>query len=634
MKNNNKALNFSDDKKFKKMVGWFDVTVLIDAAKRAVLSSLFGEYADKRLIHAALEDVECLRNVNEDESQKFDLDVRDKIGKSEEDGIWIDYVADLGDGFDSTYAIANLIGRKELKFDGMEPLPRADILIMGGDQIYPTPTREDYECRLEMPYDFACPDSEPKEKVDKKPHPLLFMIPGNHDWYDGLTLFLAKFCRGAKEGDSFANWRMYQNRSYFAIRISKDWWIWGMDTQLGEDVDMPQAAYFEAVAKKMEPNSKIILCASVPTWLKADYEEEHHQKAFGRGINFFAENIICNNCKGPTKIYAVISGDQHHYSRYMDKENSVNFITAGGGGAFLHPTHHLRDNIKNIYWQGKSTPLKLCSKNGTRNEDDKACFPARETSREMAKGNLKFPLINKQFAWTLGGAYVLMAWLITWTLNDVSASFIDGIILILKNPITLIVFITFISALRLYADYSQNPHGFKKVLSFFKIPSKFLEKKLIAGLFSNKTFAGLYHASTHMFLLLVSISALLSFGLFDDVHVNSYTFFIIYLPIIGAIGGFLGGLIWGVYLYISSYKYDRHYNDAFSSMRIADYKNFLRMHIKGDELKVYPVGIEKVPERNEWVENPNYKEFNPDEPRVVSKKEIDYKFIEDPFSIK
>lgn len=45
-------LDFSDKCKFKGMVGWFDVPVLIDAAKRAVISSTFGQYADKRVTHA------------------------------------------------------------------------------------------------------------------------------------------------------------------------------------------------------------------------------------------------------------------------------------------------------------------------------------------------------------------------------------------------------------------------------------------------------------------------------------------------------------------------------------------------------------------------------------------------------
>lgn len=40
------------------MTQWFSFDVLKNAAKRVILSSIFGEYADRRLIQAAL-DVNC-----------------------------------------------------------------------------------------------------------------------------------------------------------------------------------------------------------------------------------------------------------------------------------------------------------------------------------------------------------------------------------------------------------------------------------------------------------------------------------------------------------------------------------------------------------------------------------------------
>ena len=67
--------------------------------------------------------------------------------------------------------------------------------------------------------------------------------------------------------------------------------------------------------------------------------------------------------------------------------------------------------------------------------------------------------------------------------------------------------------------------------------------------------------------------------------------------------GFLaGGVLMGVYLLVSLNVLGRHANEAFSALRVEDYKNFLRLHIRPDgKLEVYPVGIDKVPETGSTV---------------------------------
>ena len=39
-------------------------------------------------------------------------------------------------------------------------------------------------------------------------------------------------------------------------------------------------------------------------------------------------------------------------------------------------------------------------------------------------------------------------------------------------------------------------------------------------------------------------------------------------------------------------------------MRVFDYRHFLRIRILGDQITVYPVGLERVPRRNEWQDSP------------------------------
>jgi hypothetical protein len=65
--------------------------------------------------------------------------------------------------------------------------------------------------------------------------------------------------------------------------------------------------------------------------------------------------------------------------------------------------------------------------------------------------------------------------------------------------------------------------------------------------------------------------------------------------IILAGGWVLGSFIFGLYLFISLNVFGRHSNEAFSSLAILDYKNFLRMKIDKNGLTIYPIGLHRVP---------------------------------------
>ena len=81
------------------------------------------------------------------------------------------------------------------------------------------------------------------------------------------------------------------------------------------------------------------------------------------------------------------------------------------------------------------------------------------------------------------------------------------------------------------------------------------------------------------------------------------------------IGGFVfGPLIMGSYLLLSLNVFGRHGNEAFSSLALQDWKNFLRLHInENGDLTIYPIGIRRVPRKwkprtsesgPEWVPDP------------------------------
>jgi hypothetical protein len=116
-----------------------------------VLSSVFGRYADRRLTIAALD------TVTEEEHVKRATALKERLGRPNSGVVWFDFVADLADGFDSTYAVASLLARKELTVDG-HTLPRGQLLVMGGDEVYPKATRRAYTNQLHQPYAWAHPD--------------------------------------------------------------------------------------------------------------------------------------------------------------------------------------------------------------------------------------------------------------------------------------------------------------------------------------------------------------------------------------------------------------------------------------------------------------------------------------------
>ena len=136
-------------------VPWLAPLLLISTGLRTLLALLFGAYLDKRELQNSLAD-DTYRQVGADGS------------------LWLDYVADLGDGFNATYSVAWLLAQPELTVDGRR-LPRGQLLMMGGDQVYPTASGDAYEDRCKGPYQAALP-LPPSDG----PAPARFAMPGNH----------------------------------------------------------------------------------------------------------------------------------------------------------------------------------------------------------------------------------------------------------------------------------------------------------------------------------------------------------------------------------------------------------------------------------------------------------------------
>ena len=93
-------------------------------------------------------------------------------------------------------------------------------------------------------------------------------------------------------------------------------------------------------------------------------------------------------------------------------------------------------------------------------------------------------------------------------------------------------------------------------------------------------------------------------------------------------GWIVGSLLLGIYLLISLLVFGRHMNEAFSSLRFEDWKNFLRLHIdEGGRLTIFPVGIRRVPRA--WRESTQVTgpRFESDDPRATSPELIEAPII-------
>jgi hypothetical protein len=111
----------------------------------------------------------------------------------------------------------------------------------------------------------------------------------------------------------------------------------------------------------------------VPTWLRGELSAKtsEQRESFYRGLNYIAHDIAKVNCTD-ARICAVLSGDMHHYSRYSGQ--GPQFITAGGGGAFLHPTHQLPTRI-DLGWMGQTQQLSLETEPGRTTRPRRAIPP-------------------------------------------------------------------------------------------------------------------------------------------------------------------------------------------------------------------------------------------------------------------
>ena len=332
---------FAESKKpigTKPMASWYEYSMAQTAIDLFIHASIFAGRFDMRHLLGTTSTFDVRSEVTKvgtrsdpyyhDHSQNHSQEDNESDGNNEE--MWFDFMADCGDGFDSSYAIARLLAQPTLR--AFSPSTKQDIvtkrgrvLLIGGDLAYPNPTRENYEERfvrvfedaMQPPTDHplyyesqnvagvissgsSSPSSSSSLPPPPRDTPTAYVVPGNHDWFDGL----ASFMRYVIYRDRLGGWLLPQRRSYFALELPHDWWLFGMDDGLEGELDPHQHAYFAALSERLPAHANVIVMSHNPSWVtdvvEGETEEERRRRRTRMHQNL--EHLMDTSLRGKVRL--------------------------------------------------------------------------------------------------------------------------------------------------------------------------------------------------------------------------------------------------------------------------------------------------------------------------------------------
>ena len=523
-------------------VRWLSPGLLARSGVEVVVSGTFGKFADKREIQR--------------EPQEG-LDYSRVTGD-----LWIDYLSDTGDGWEATYTMAWLLAQPSLDA-GDETLDRGRILLLGGDQVYPSATPEAYEDRFIGPFAAALPKSDNPDKPD------MYALPGNHDWYDGLVSFLRVFCA---RDNQIGDWRTRQRRSYYAIRLPNGWWLWAIDIQLDTYIDDVQLDYFRG--QPVAPGDKVILMTAKPAWVKA--VPGRAEPPSWRYLSYFEERVV--RAMG-ARLAIVLTGDQHHYARYepAGADDAPTRITAGGGGAYLSATHTLREEIA----------LRSLDREASVSYERAQIYPRENESRKLSNGIVRLAWLNPSFAALMGGIYVLLGLAMLGALNAGDRGLLDatsgffGFLSEAAGGMTILLALTLFGAVFGGTDIKPDAQELK------------------AGGRGSTQVAKLLVALAHTLAHLALAAGLTYLAWSITPGGAPIVAWIVAAVLLFAAGAVIGSTVFALVLLaihrVRGQKAPEAANQVFTGQSIADYKNMVRMRLGADgSLTLYPLGVDKV----------------------------------------
>ena len=336
-------------------VVWFGIRSFWGHLRHLLASGIATEDVDSRDWMTPDPPAELLRRIVRELGVESEAEtLSEALGRE----VWIDYLADTGDDVAVSRAVARLVfAEYELPDPEREgevlSAPRGDLLMFGGDTAYPVATAKEITNRVLVPFNQVLEEAD-----DERPRVLLG-IPGNHDWYDGLDGFGRLFRRRDRQDDDdgprpstvgiwrrpfehYADWAKelvkggyvskppllalsgyvpVQTASYFALPLSPQLTLWAIDRQL-KQLDFRQRRFFSEARDEL-PHGRLWLMLPDPVF------------AFGEPSRTGVGMVTSLQLDLDAEPHFVLSGDIHHYERLED--GPTLHVTAGGGGAFLHP---------------------------------------------------------------------------------------------------------------------------------------------------------------------------------------------------------------------------------------------------------------------------------------------------------
>lgn len=543
-------------------VRWFSPSTLARSGIKVVLSMVLGEYLDKRELQQSLPP----------------RIPPERIGDTD---MWVDFVADTADGFNPTYTVAWCLSQRHVTVSGHQ-LPRARLLVLGGDQVYPYATAQEYEDRFRGPYEAALPWCE-------EAAPRIVAIPGNHDWYDGLTGFMRVFAQKGWVGGR----ERAQRRSYFAERLPGRFWLWGIDIQAGAYLDAAQIDYFQTVAQMMADGDRLILCTAKPSWADVPREANAYDN-----LAYVEKHLV------PDHVVTVLmlSGDKHHYARYdapalggADRAR----ITAGGGGAFLSSTNTLSDHVcvPEPRSAGGNESLKLSDREqltlGT-------CYPDKGRSRLLAFRALLLGWYNPSFAALIGMLYLALFWL-TGSMSGLAGDISFTALLVDRDVASVILILMLWLLLSAFFDAPAMKWE----------PLRYLLRFMVGALHTGAHLCA--QAGVAWIALQVAPGSMILAGV-----------------VVAVLGAVVGTVVFGAYLLAAFFALKSHATETFSAFRYEGHKNFLRIHVGIDEVTVYPIAIDRT--CRDWTVN--HSDERPDASYLDPATPIGMRLIEGPIVLR
>lgn len=277
---------------------------------------------------------------------------------ADRDRVSVALLGDPGEGDASQYVVVPVLERVAAD---------TDFAVVLSDVVYPAGGVAAYEDRFYRPYaDYPAP---------------IYALPGNHDWYDGLTGFMTAFCdappdagmpplagggpawkrllrrilwhrpRKATVAD-VAAMRWYRDAEsqqsggqpgpYCAIDAGPVRLVL-IDTGIRGGIDRDQAEWLREVSRGPQPK---ILLTGKPLYTYGALQVSRLESGPADARSADAPRGDVNQIiTDPAYNYiAAIGGDDHNYQRYPVREHdgrTIMYLVAGGSGAYLSATHQI-----------------------------------------------------------------------------------------------------------------------------------------------------------------------------------------------------------------------------------------------------------------------------------------------------